>query len=92
MHKLYTLSFCSPELLRSNRTRVSKSYTDTIDKTIENVVRDIRYLNSKKRLFIEPTSGIRKVISPNIRPFTFINNLKEEAMSTKYGSPHFFFL
>ena len=89
--QIVTLSFCSPELLRSNRTRVSKSYTDTIDKTIENVVRDIRYLNSKKRLFIEPTSGIRKVISPNIRPYTFINNLKEEALSARYSSPHFFF-
>ena len=72
-----TLSFCSPELLRSNRTRVSKSYTDTIDKTVENVIRDTRYLNSKKKLFIEKTNGIRKVVSPNLRPYTFINNLKE---------------
>jgi len=89
--QIFTLSFCSPELLRSNRTRVSKSYTDTIDKTVENVIRDTRYLNSKKKLFIEKTNGIRKVVSPNLRPYTFINNLKEEALSEKYISPHFFF-
>ena len=86
--QIFTLSFCSPELLRSNRTRVSKSYTDTIDKTVENVIRDTRYLNSKKKLFIEKTNGIRKVISPNLRPYTFINNLKEEALSEKHVSPH----
>ena len=28
--QVFSLSFCSPELLRSNRTRISKSYTDTI--------------------------------------------------------------
>ncbi len=86
-----TLSFCSPELLRSNRTRVSKSYTANIDTTVENVLRDSRFINTRKELFLEPTAGVRKVIAPNIRPFTFIRNLLDEAISTKYGSPHFFF-
>ena len=36
--QIYTFSFCSPELLRSNRTKVSKSYTDTIDIIIEREV------------------------------------------------------
>ena len=89
--QIFTLAFCSPELLRSNRTRVSKSYTDTIDNIVENILRDSRYLNTRKKLFLETTSGIRKVIAPNIRPFTFINNLKNEALSSKYNSPHFFF-
>ena len=89
--QIYTFSFCSPELLRSNRTKVSKSYTDTIDRIIENVLRDSRYINTRKKLFLETTSGTRKVIAPNIRPFTFIKNLTDEALSTKYNSPHFFF-
>tara|TARA_B100001057_G_scaffold435987_1_gene466708 strand:+ start:2492 stop:3883 length:1392 start_codon:yes stop_codon:yes gene_type:complete len=89
--QIFTLSFCSPELLRSNRTKVSKSYTDTIDKTIENILRDSRYINTKKKLFLETTSGIRKVVAPNVRPFAFIDNLKDEALSVKTNSPDFFF-
>ena len=53
-----TLSFCSPELLRSNRTRVSKSYTANIDTTVENVLRDSRFINTRKELFLEPTAGV----------------------------------
>ena len=89
--QIFTLSFCSPELLRSNRTKVSKSYTDTIDKTVENILRDSRFINTKKKLFLETTSGIRKCIAPNVRPFVFIDSLKNEALSAKTNSPDFFF-
>ena len=89
--QIFTLSFCSPEFLRSNRTRVSKSYTNTIDKTVENILRDGRFINTKKKLFLETTSGVRKVLAPNVRPFTFINDLKDEALSAKNYSPHYYF-
>ena len=87
----FTLSFCSSELVRSNRTKISKSYTNSIDKIVELVMRDSRYVNTKKKLFFEPTSGIRKIVSPNLPPFHFLNQLKEEALSEKYSSPHYFF-
>jgi len=89
--QIFTLSFCSPEFLRNNRTRISKSYTDTIDKTVENILRDSRFINTKKKLFLETTSGVRKVLAPNVRPFTFINDLKDEALSAKSYSPHYYF-
>ena len=89
--QIFTLSFCSPELLRSNRTKVSKSYTDTIDKTVENILRDSRFINTKKKLFLETTSGVRKFVAPNVRPFAFIDSLKNEALSVKTSSPDFFF-
>ena len=44
-------------------------------------MRDSRYVNTKKKLFFEPTSGIRKIVSPNLPPFHFLNQLKEEALS-----------
>ena len=34
----FTLSFCSSELVRSNRTKISKSYTNSIDKIVELVM------------------------------------------------------
>ena len=89
--QLLTLSFTTPELLKNNRTRLSRSYTDTIDNIVESVLTDETSINTIKNIYIEETSGIRKIIAPNINPYNFITNLATEALSKKYGSPHFFF-
>jgi hypothetical protein len=85
------LHFASPEMLRNNRTRVSKSYTNSIDKIVIDVLQNANYLNSKKDLFIEGTVGVRKLIAPNSFPFTFVQKLASEAISTAHGSPYFMF-
>ena len=51
--ELITLHFASPEMLRNIRTRVSKSYTNRIDKIVTDVLQYERYINSKKDIFIE---------------------------------------
>ena len=89
--ELITLHFASPEMLRNLRTRVSKSYTNTIDNIAIDVIQNSRYINSKKDLFIEETVGVRKIISPNSNPFTFIQKLSSEAISKNNGSPFFLF-
>ena len=85
------LHFASPEMMRNSRTRVSKSYTNSIDKIVIDVLQNERYLNSKKDLFIEGTTGVRKLVAPNSLPFTFIQKLTSEAISLKHGSPYFLF-
>ena len=89
--ELITLHFASPEMLRNLRTTVSKSYTNTIDNIAIDVIQNSRYINSKKDLFIEETVGVRKIISPNSNPFTFIQKLSSEAISKNNGSPFFLF-
>ena len=89
--QLLALSFISPELLRDKRVRVSKSYTDSIDRIVESVLTDARYINTNKDIYIEPTSGIRKIISPNLHPYAFINNLMQESVTAKNSAPYFFF-
>ena len=89
--ELINLHFASPEMLRNLRTRVSKSYTNTIDNIAIDVIQNSRYINSKKDLFIEETVGVRKIISPNSNPFTFIQKLSSEAISKNNGSPFFLF-
>ena len=89
--QLLALSFTSPELLRDKRVRVSKSYTDSIDRIVESVLTDARYINTNKDVYIEPTSGIRKIISPNLHPYAFINNLMQESVTAKNSAPYFFF-
>jgi len=85
------LHFASPEMMRNSRTRVSKSYINSIDKIVIDVLQNERYLNSKKDLFIEGTTGVRKLVAPNSLPFTFIQKLTSEAISLKHGSPYFLF-
>ena len=83
--------FCSPELLRNERVRVSKSFEDTTDEIVKEVLQNPKLINTKKQIFVEKTSGIRKVVSPNYHPFKFIENLARESMSIHDNSPHFLF-
>ncbi len=85
------LKFCSPELLRNERVRVSKSFEQTADQIVKSVLENPKYLNTKKDVYLESTAGIRKIVSPNYHPFKLISNLTREAMATADDSPHFLF-
>ena len=89
--EMIELRICTPELLRNHRTRISKSYEETIDKIVQSVLENEKYVNTKKDIFVEPTQGIRKIISPNYHPFHFIRNLTRESISAKNNSPHYLF-
>ena len=89
--EVFVLHFSSPELTRDKRVRVSQSYVGSINSTVEKILKSSRYINTKKDLFIEETSGIRKIISPNVNPFKFIRTLANESISKRYNSPYFFF-
>ena len=89
--QLLALTFVSPEILRDKRVRVSKSFTASIDKIIESILTDSRYINTNKNVYLEETAGIRKVVCPNLHPYEFIKNLTMEAVTAKDSSPYFFF-
>lgn len=89
--QLLALTFVSPEILRDKRVRVSKSFTASIDKIIESILTDSRYINTNKNVYLEETAGIRKVVCPNLHPYEFIKNLTMEAVTSKDSSPYFFF-
>ena len=85
------LKFCSPELLRNERVRVSKSFEQTADQIVRAVLENPKYLNTKKDIYLESTLGIRKILSPNYHPFQLIQNLMREAIAVADESPHFLF-
>ena len=90
--QVYVLNCVSPELLRSNRTRVTQSYTDTNSNIIKEILKDPSLLQSHKKFVVEKTQGIRKHIATNMRPLEFIRNLTRESISaSNSGSPHFLF-
>jgi len=87
---VYVLEFCSPELIRNNRVRVSKSFTNTPSTILEQVLTDSRYINTTKDIDLEKTSGIKSIVVPNQRPFDFLRCLIQDCKSEK-GSPHYLF-
>jgi len=89
--EIIELKICSPELLRNHRTRISKAYEDTADKIVKSIMENKKYINTKKDVYIEPTLGIRKILSANFHPFHLIRNLTRESMSAKNDSPHYLF-
>ena len=89
--ELFEISLTTPELQKNIRTRVSKSYTGTIDEIVEDVVRNELFVNSRKPLFIEPTVGIKRIVAPNKNPYGIIQMLKQQAISAHNQSPHFVF-
>ena len=88
---LVELSLVTPETVRNNRVRVSKSYTDTIDRIVSSVLQDETYINTTKNRYIEKTQGIRRIVSPNYHPYDLIKTLSTEAKSHISGNPFFLF-
>ena len=89
-NEVIQLHFCSPELLRNSRTRLSKSYEGNISDIVRKVLEDAKSVNTKKDLFIEDTLGLKKIISPNKNPYALIRDLTTDAIAIN-GSPHFVF-
>ena len=87
----YSLDISTEDSIRNLKTRVSKSYTDSIDNIVFDVLKN--QLGSSQSLNIGPTQGIRRIVSPNVHPYTLINMLKREAVANMGLNlpPHFLF-
>ena len=90
--QLYELEFVSQELLKNLQKKVSKSYSQRKGNVGE-IVFDLlsNGIGTTKKVFIEPTTGNRRYITPNSNPFTVIKKLTNEAVSKKSSSPHYLF-
>ena len=72
--EVYTLYFCSEELLLSEQTKISKSYKGNY---ISNIVKDVLIntlkVKSKRIYKIEQTTGVYDFIVPNLKPLETIS-------------------
>ena len=74
----YALSFTSSEIVSNQRTRVNKALNGTFADIVKEMFEE---LNCRKKVFIEPTKGIKRIISPNLTPFDVINLAAHQATS-----------
>ena len=89
----YTLAFTTPEAIRNNRIKVAQSFSgEPTEQVIKKIVRDEDLLNSKKEFYYELTSNNFKFVAPNMRPYSFINNVAKRCLSKNYDfAPTFLF-
>ena len=87
----FTLSFVSPELIRNQRLKVTQSLTDTWSKIVEKMLTDPAYIDTRKKINIEPTAGIKKFVAPNVRPLDIVILGMKQAVSEFKGEPTYLF-
>ena len=87
----YVLHFCSREMFRNMRHKVSKAYNGELSTSVVQIYTDESKLDGKKQLKIEPTRNQDKIVVPNIRPFDAINMLATKALSKNGKSAGYLF-
>ena len=89
--QVIVMSFVSQELIKNQRLKVTQSFTGSWSDIVKKVMTDSNILNSKKEITIEPSAGIKKYVSPNIRPLDIITNAKKQAVAIFKGEPTYLF-
>ena len=87
----YLLNWTTDEAMINVKTRISKSFKGEFSTHVEEILRDERYLNSRKRLFVEPTKNTRTYVVPNLRPFNTIKKMAAESISKEDEHSYYLF-
>ena len=87
----YNIHFCSRELMRNARTRVSRAYDGGLHQAAIKILRDETGLDSKKKFYYEQTRNKDKIVIPNMRPLSAMNLLSEKALSKNANGAGYYF-
>ena len=82
--EVYTLNFCSREVIRNEQVRVSRAFEGGITNMILELMRDKNYLDCKKPIFFEEDKINTKWVCPNLHPMGAIRRLADKTESLKY--------
>ena len=87
----FVLSFVSQELVKNQRLKVTQSLTGTWSDIVKKMLTDPAYIDTKKRIDLEPSAGIKKFIAPNIRPLDIVVQGMKQAVAEFKGEPTYLF-
>ena len=87
--QMYMLNFTTSEIMKNQRTKVSQTLKGAYSTIVINMLQN--FVDCKKDMYIEPSSGNKKIIAPNIRPFDVIGMATKEAISDKFKEPTYMF-
>ena len=75
---VYLLSFSSSEIVKNQRTKVTGSLSGTYSDIVQQMMSRV---NCQKRIYVEPTRGVKRIVAPNIRPFDVVAMALKSASS-----------
>jgi hypothetical protein len=87
--KMYNIVAASPEVVVNKSVEVSKAYNTNISNIVGDIVKS--YLNTKKKLNIQQTRGIQKIIIPSKTPFDAIKMIRKRSSSIEDKSSAYVF-
>ena len=87
----FVLSFASQELIKNQRLKVTQSLTGTWSDIVKKMLKEKKYLDTKKKVDLEPTAGIKKFVTPNMRPLDVVGLGMKQAVAEFKGEPTYLF-
>ena len=81
---MVSLNFTTQESFRNQISKVSQSYKGDPAAIVDKILRDQNYLDSTRKLFVEPTANHVKMVVPNKKPFMAIQHLCEISNSKEH--------
>ena len=85
------LAFTSPENIRNQNIKISKAFDGPYDKAVAEIFKKEYGLNSKRKLYVQPTAHNFKFVAPNKRPLDIINMIASRAVPTTLAAPAYVF-
>jgi hypothetical protein len=89
--EVYTLDFVSDELMYSDQQRINQSYETTYTEIVKKILVDyLKVTPNNLGGYFDNTSGIRKIVIPNLRPLEAIQWCAKRSVDVN-RSPNFMF-
>ena len=89
--QMVNLDFISTEAIRDSNIKISRAFDGPYDDAVAKIFKKSWGLNSKKKLYVQPTQGNFKFVAPNQRPTDVLNMLASRAVPKTSMSPGYFF-
>ena len=89
---LYIIHFGSREFMRNLRVKVSKAYDGKIDLIVRKILSDKDGLDTRKKIYFQPTRNSDKIVIPNLPPLKAVSMLAKRALpeGSKSAGYHFY--
>lgn len=91
-NELFILNFVSDELIFSDQQRITQSFEGTYSKVVEKILVDyLKVPDNQIGGIFEPTTGIRSLVIPNLKPLDAIEWCAKRAVDLNQAPNYMFF-
>ena len=87
--QVMALHFVSQELVKNQRLRVHQSFALSWSDIVKTILTE--HIKTKKRITVEPSSGVKKFVAPSLRPLDLINLATKQAIAKYKSEPTYIF-